>query len=168
MAIGLLIKMAILFLSKVLDNALSTAKTILIQNNRSFLAGLCLGLSNFIYFKLTKDVVMADGNMELYIVAIASAVGCWVAIFFNNRLSKDKTYINVIMSDDMEEMKKFRDFLANHKITNIASDSYTKDWTRKSLTITAYAETKQQSSLIDGYIENSDVKFKRKIQNKIL
>ena len=63
-------------------------------------------------------------------------------------------------------MKKFRDFLANHKITNIASDSYTRDWTRKTLTITAYAETKQQSSLIDGYIENSDVKFKRKIQNK--
>ena len=109
---------------------------------------------------------MADGNMELYIVAIASAVGCWLAIFFNNRLSKDKTYINVIMSDDIEEMKKFRDFLADHKITNIASDSYTKDWTRKTLTITAYAETKQQSSLIDGYIKNSDVKFKRKIHNK--
>ena len=162
----IVLKLLILFVSKVVDNTLGTAKTILIQNNRSFLAGICLGLSKLIYFKLTKDVVMADGNTELYIIAVASAVGCWLAIFFNNRLSKDKTYINVIMSDDMEEMKKFRDFLAEHKITNIASDSYTRDWTRKTLTITAYAETKQQSSLIDEYIENSDVKFKRRIQNR--
>ena len=165
MVTGVIIKMAVLFGAKVLDNALGTAKTILVQNNKSFLAGVSLALSNFIYFKLTKDVVMAEGNTELYIIAVASAVGCWLAIFFNNRLSKDKTYINVIMSDDMEEMKKLRDFLAENKITNVASDTYTRDWSRKTLTISAYAETKAQSILIDEYIRNSDTKFKRKIQS---
>lgn len=159
--------MAVLFIVKVFDNALGTAKTILIQKNKCFLAGVALAVSNFIYFKLTKNIVASDGDLALYIVALASGVGCWLAIGFDNRFSKDKTYVNVIMSDDMEEMKKLRDFLAEHKITNVAMDTYTRDWSRKTLTINAYAETKQQSKWIDDYIRNSDVKFKRMIQNKM-
>lgn len=157
-------EMAVLFLVKVLDNALGTAKTILVQKNRCFLAGLALAVSNFIYFKLTKNIVAMEGDLALYIVAFASAVGCWLAIGFNNRFSKDRTFVNVIMSDDLDEMKMLRDFLAENKITNVATDSYTKDWSRKTLTITAYAETRQQSELIDDYIANSDIKFKRIIQ----
>lgn len=38
--------MAFLFLAKMMDNALSTAKTILIQRNRCLLAGVCLAVSN--------------------------------------------------------------------------------------------------------------------------
>jgi hypothetical protein len=37
------------------------------------------------------------------------------------------------------------------------------DWSKKSITITAYAETKAQSKLIDDYIANSSLKFKRVI-----
>ena len=159
--------MAVLFLIKVLDNALGTAKTILIQKNKCFLAGLALAISNFLYFKLTKNVVNMDGDFALYIIAFASAVGCWLAIGFDNKFSKDRTYVNVIMSDDIDEMKRFRDFLAENKITNVAADTYTRDWSRKTLTITAYAETKLQSKLIDDYIANSGVKFKRVIQNEI-
>lgn len=39
-----------LFLAKVLDNALSTTKTILIQRSRWVLAGIAVILSDFIYF----------------------------------------------------------------------------------------------------------------------
>ena len=158
-------QLSYLFAVKVIDNALGTAKTILIQKNQSFLAGIALAVSNFLYLKLTKDIITMDGNLALYIVALASGVGCWATIGFANRFSKDKTYVNVLMSDDLEEMKKLRDFLAKNKITNVATDSYTLDWNRKTLTITAYAETKQQSRLIDDFINNSSAKFKRKIQS---
>ena len=77
---------------------------------------------------------------------------------------KDKTYVNVIMSDDKEAMQQLRDFLAKHHITNVAADSYTLDWNTKTITITAYAETKQQSMLINRYIAESPLKFKRVIQ----
>ena len=85
------------------------------------------------------------------------------AVALSNRFSKDKTYVNVIMSDNLEAMQEFRDFLAVHHITNVAADSYTLDWSKKSITITAYAETKAQSKLIDDYIVNSSLKFKRVI-----
>jgi len=155
----------ILFFAKMLDNMLGTAKTILVQHNKSILAGISLGLSNFIYFLITKNIVESDGMLSIIIVSIASGVGCCLAIAFNNRFSKDRTYVNVILSDDVDEMKKFRDFLAANKITNIINDTYDLNWD-KTLSITAYAETKDQSRLIDKYIQNNDTKFKRLVQNK--
>lgn len=156
--------MFILFLAKVLDNTLNTAKTILVQRNRCLLAGVALGLSNFIYLSITKDIVTSDSTLALVIVSIASGVGCCLAAALSNRFSKDRTYVNVILSDDKEAMKEFRDFLAENHITNVATDSYTLDWSRKSISITAYAQTKAQSRLIDEYIERSLLKCKRVIR----
>lgn len=156
--------MFILFLAKVLDNTFNTAKTILVQRNRCLLAGVALGLSNFIYLSITKDIVTSDSTLALVIVSIASGVGCCLAVALSNRFSKDRTYVNVILSDDKEAMKEFRDFLAENHITNVATDSYTLDWSRKSISITAYAQTKAQSRLIGEYIERSLLKCKRVIR----
>lgn len=45
-----------LFLAKVLDNALSTTKTILIQRSRWVLAGIAVILSDFLYFWITRYI----------------------------------------------------------------------------------------------------------------
>lgn len=156
--------MALLFMAKVIDNALSTAKTILIQRNRCLLAGVALALSNYIYLVITKDVITSDSNLSMIVVSVASGVGCCLAVAFSNRFSKERTYVNIIMSDNREAMQAFRDFLAQRHITNVTTDSYTLDWDRKTITITAYAETKEQNRLIDEYIKESQLKFKRVVQ----
>ena len=161
---GSLIYYAVLFLAKVLDNALSTTKTILIQRSRWLLAGIAVVLSDFIYFWLTKRIVSGDSNWAILIVSLAGGVGCALACLFSEKLSKDRTYVNVIMSDDLEEMKRLRDFLAQHHITNVANDSYTLDWNAKTISITAYPETKAESRLINEFIADSSTKFKRVIQ----
>lgn len=106
----------------------------------------------------------AESELAMLVVAIAGGVGCSLACFVNERLSKDRTYVNVIMSDDLDEMKRLIDFLAQHHITNVATDSYTLNWNIKTITITAYPETKAESRLINKFIEESDTKFKRVIQ----
>lgn len=120
-----LINLAVLFVAKVADNALSTTKTILVQRSRWILAGIAVIISDFIYFWITKRVVSANNEIAMLVVAVAGGVGCSLACFINEKMSKDRTYVNVIMSDDLEEMKRLRDFLALHHITNVASDSYT-------------------------------------------
>lgn len=102
--------LVILFFAKVLDNTLGTAKTILVQRNRCVLAGVALGLSNFIYLSITKDIVTSDSSLALATVSIASGVGCCLAVALSNRFSKDKTYVNVIMSDNLERCKSFEIF----------------------------------------------------------
>lgn len=154
-----------LFFSKLLDNLLGTAKTLLVQHNKSVLAGVSLACSNFIYFYITKNIVTSDSFLSMIVVSIAGGIGCYLAITIKNHFSKDRTYVNVILSDNIEGMRNFRDFLAANKITNVINDSYDRDW-NKTLSITAYAETKDQSKLIDEYIKNNDVKFKRFVQSK--
>ena len=158
------IHLAILFVAKMMDNALGTAKTILVQRSRCLLAGIALALSNYIYFCITRNIVTTDSNLAILVVSIASGVGCCLAVALNNRLSRERTFVNVIMSDDLDAMRQFRDFLAERHITNVAADSYTLDWSVKTITITAYAETKEESMLINRYIENCPLKFKRVIQ----
>ena len=158
------IHLGILFFAKMLDNALGTAKTILVQRNRCILAGIALALSNYIYFCITRNIVTTDSDLAIIVVSVASGVGCCLAMALNNKLSKERTFVNVIMSDDLEAMQQFRDFLAKHHITNVAADSYTLDWSVKTITITAYAETKEESMLINRYNENSPLKFKHVVQ----
>ena len=155
---------AALFCAKVFDNTLSTTKTILIQRNRSLLAGLTVAVSDFIYFMLIKNVLSADSLLAIAIVSAAGGIGCCLAVSIGNRLSKERLFVNVVMSDDKAAMQDFRDFLALHHITNVAADSYTRDWNTKTITVTAYAETKAQNRLIDEYIKASALKFKRVIQ----
>lgn len=153
-----------IFFEKVIDNALNTTKTILIQRSRWLLAGMAVVISDFIYFWITKRVVSSDSMAAMLVVSLAGGVGCALACLLSDKMSKDRTYVNVIMSDDLEAMMDFRDFLAKNHITNVASDSYTLDWDQKTITITAYAETKAESRLINKYIEESPLKFKRVIQ----
>lgn len=91
-------------------------------------------------------------------------VGCSLACLVSDQLSKDRTYVNVIMSDNLEAMQAFRDFLAEYHITNVAADTYTLDWNTKPITLPAYPETKAESRLITRYIEESPLKFKRLVQ----
>lgn len=160
-----IIYLVALFIAKVVDNALGTTKTIMIQRSRWVIAGFAVVLSDFIYFSITKRVITADNSLAMLVVSLAGGVGCSLACFINEKLSKDRTYVNVIMSDNLEEMKRLRDFLADHHITNVASDSYTLNWDKKTITITAYAETKADSRLINQFIDDSSVKFKRVIQS---
>ena len=155
---------AILFAVKVLDNTLNTTKTIPIQRNRCLLAGLTVIVSDYLYFTLIKNVLTSSGNLAVEVVAVAGGVGCCLAVGISQKLSRDRTFVNVIMSDDKEAMQKLRDFLALHHITNVATDSYTLDWNARTITVTAYAETRAESNLIDRYIVENALKCKRVIQ----
>jgi len=154
-----IINLVVIFLVKVFDNVLSTSKTILVQKNKAFLAGLSVVISQIIFYKLI-DAVSANGDLTMYVISIASGIGTILAVAISNRFSKERTYVNVLLCDDKKEMRKLRDFLKENHITNLATDGYTKEW-KKSIAITAYAETKAQSKLIDEYLDTLDVKIKR-------
>lgn len=160
--ITIILNIVIVFLIKVFDNIIGTSKTLLIQKNKSVLASFTVIISQIIFYKLI-DIVDNDGEYMIYVVAIASGLGTYLALLISNIFSKERTYVNVILSDNKKEMKKLRDFLKTNKITNLTTDAYTKDW-KKTIAITAYADTKNDSKKIDEFISNSDNKFKRIIE----
>ena len=160
----MILHLATLFFAKFLDNLLSTSKTILIQRGKCILAGAALAVSNYIAYSITKSIVTADNNIAIIVVSVASGVGCCLAMALSKKLSKDRLFVNVIMSDNREAVQALRDFLALHHITNVASDSYTLDWNAKTITLTAYAKNRAESALINDYLDQCPQKFKRVIQ----
>lgn len=146
---------------KIIDNILSTGKAILIQRNKAVLAGIFVAVSQIIFYKLIN--VAQNGKYMIYVISVASGVGTYLAIFISNKFSKERLYVNVLLSDDKEAMMDLRNFLQLNKITNLTTDGYTKDF-KKTLAVTAYVETKEKSKLLDNYINNSNTKYKRIIQ----
>ena len=159
-----MIQFGMMFLAKVVDNILNTTKAIFIQRNKAILAGISLALSTFIGYYITKIVVRSDGLVPNIVASIAAGVGCIVAVSISNKLSKDRLYVNVLMCDNIVAMQKLHNFLAEKHITNVVTDTYTKDFKSKSITITAYCETKEQSKILDEYIASMNKKLKRVIQ----
>lgn len=165
MNMEIVLDLAILFVLKAVDNLLSTGKAILIQRHRPILAALSVVISQIIFYRLIDSVSTSDSDLALYIVSAAAGAGTLLAIKISDKFSKERTFVNVLLSDDKAAMMELRDFLKEHKITNLATEGFTKDWD-KSIAITAYAETREQSRLIDEYIRNSNTKIKRIVQTK--
>ena len=155
----------LLFMSllKIISNILGTVRIILTQKNQAILASVLLVLCCFIDYITTKVAVSAD-MLTIVVLSIACGVGCYIAMIYSDHHSKDRTYVNVIMNDNVDAMFDFHFFLAKNHIVHTVADTYARDMIGKTLTITAYAETKAQSRLIDEYIESSPLKFKRMVQ----
>lgn len=159
-----MVQFVVMFVAKVVDNLLNTTKAIFIQRNKAIFAGISLSLSTFIAYYITKIVVQADGLLPIVIASLGSGAGCCAAVGISNKLSKDRLFVNVMMCDNFTTMKNLHDYLAFHHITNVVSDSYNKDLSDKTITVTAYCETKEQSKLLDEYIASMNKKLKRVIQ----
>ncbi len=152
----------VLSLIKILDNMLGTGKTILIQKNRAFLASISVVLSSIIFYELIDVIGQSDSKITMYVVSLAAGIGTYIAIAISNRFSKDRLYVHTVLNDDKDAMVELRDYLMRNKITNVTTDGYTKDW-KKTFSITVYAETKEQSRLLDEFLEESESKYKRVI-----
>ena len=150
--------------AKATENLLGTAKTILIQKNKELLAALMNTFATYIVYLLTDIFVNSDSALAIHALAWGAGLGTYFAMKINNKMSKDRVYINVILSSDKEELKALRDYLVEYGILSVVTDGYTKDW-EKTLSLTVYAETKAESKILDDYLEKSSMKFKRLIAN---
>ena len=123
-----ILNLVLLFVIKVIDNILGTSKTILIQQNKGILAALSVIISQIIFYKLIDAVGDSENDLTMYVVSIASGFGTYLAVKLNDKFSKEKTYVNVILSDNREAMEDLLGYLRKNKITNLTTDAYTKDW----------------------------------------
>ena len=145
---------------KIFDNILGTGKTILVQKGKAVMAALTVTLSQVIFFSIISEIVSSDNSLKMWLVSVSGGIGTYIAIKLNDRFSKEKVFINNIVSDDREAMTELCEYLREHKIKNLVTDSYTKDWGR-TLAVTVFAETKEHSKLVDKFIEESEKKYLR-------
>lgn len=144
---------------KIIDNIISTEKTILTQKNKAISASILVVISQFMFYMLIKQVVADDNIISIMIVSVASGIGSYIAFYMNKKLSKDMVYINIITSNDKGKMKVFGDYMRTENIKIVTFDAYNDD-RENTLTALVFANTKEQSSKIDNYISKHDGFFR--------
>ena len=147
-----------IFLLKVLDNIFDSTKVICLQKNHSVLAGVCLSLSAFLNYYVIKIIAQSEGVATMSTAAIAAGVGCWAAGLIGTRFFHG-THVKVIMSDDREVIKEVHAFLSEKHIKHTIGDTYNKDLSEKTLTITAFPNTLSKSRKIKEFVKSHPAKF---------
>jgi uncharacterized protein YebE (UPF0316 family) len=140
---------------KVIDNIVSTEKTILTQKNKALAASILVIIAQFMFYFIIKEVVADSNIVSIIVVSVASGIGSYIAFYMNKKLSRDMVYINIITSNDKSKMKAFGDYMRTENIKIVTMDAYNDD-IEKTLTAIVFANTKEQSSKIDNYMKKHD------------
>lgn len=152
----------ILGLIKVLDNMITTAKSITTYQNKKIATSILVIISQFMFYLVIKSVVADDSMISTAVVCVCSGIGTYIAMLINDKTKKDLTYTNILTCSRNESVEELSDYLVRHNIKCIILDSYSRS-KEDTLTIMAFAKTKYESSLIDKFLENSEIKYLRQI-----
>ena len=151
-----------LSLLKILDNAISAAKSIASHREMALLSSLLVMLSQFLFF-LVVDQVVNDGSLlVITIAAISSGVGNLLVFLINNKLKRDVKWSVVLTCSCMNDVKELCCYLIKHGIKYTATNGYDKQF-NETIVVTAFSKTKEESRLIDKYLENTEHKYFKEV-----
>ena len=150
-------------LVKIIDNVISTEKTLLTQKNKAVAASILVAISQFLFYILIAEVVEDNNMTSMIVVSIASGVGSYIAFYINNKFSKETVYINIVTSNNKEKMKAFGDHMRSEGIRVLTLPAYGDEIDKKTLTALVFANTRNQSKLIDKYVENNSELYREVI-----
>lgn len=145
--------------TKIIDNLITTEKSILIQKGKAVAASIFVAMSEFMFLFIIKKVVADSNIISNIVVAIGAGIGSYIAFYINKKWSKDMVYVNIITSNDIAKMKSFGDYMRTEGIKVVTLKAYSDD-IDKTLTAIVFANTRQQSKQIDNYISKHDGFFR--------
>lgn len=152
----------LLVMIKILDNIIITAKTIATYKNKKILSSLLVIISQIIFYFIITKIVNDNSNIAIIIISISSGIGNYIAFILNDKFKKDDVWGNVITSSDTDMLIELCTILKNNKIKYLLMDTYNRRF-EKTYTIQAYTKTKEESKLIDNYLEKCNSKYLRMI-----
>jgi uncharacterized protein YebE (UPF0316 family) len=152
----------VLGIVKVLDNIISTAKSITTYQNRKILSSILVVISQFIFYFVIKSVVSDGSTTSTIVVCICSGIGTYLAMFINDKFKKDATFTNILTCSSNDSIDELCEYLLSHKIKYIPVDSYNRR-NERTKTVMAFAQTRSKSKLIDSFLDNSETKYLRQI-----
>ena len=152
----------LLAMIKILDNIIITAKTITTYQNKKILSSLLVIVSQFIFYLIITRVVKDNTILVIIIISVSSGVGNYIAFILNEKFKKDDVWGNVITSNDTKMLIELCTILKQNRIKYLLMDTYNRRF-EKTFTVQAYTKTKEESKLIDGYLEKSNSKYLRMI-----
>ena len=141
----------IVFIYKMLDNALGTAKTIYLSKEK-YLSGSLFNALSFLFYTLAFSKALKDDSILTTIsMCVAVFVGTYLTGYMFKLTERDKLHIYDITSDTFETGKKFADTVRKYNIVIKTYKSYDSHMNR-TLSCKVYCLTKEESKIINNLI----------------
>lgn len=155
-----------LFLLKLLDNILSTFKTIFLIKNKYLISALFNSFSQFFYLMMIVKITKSDSISSKLIVVLAVFIGSLVPQYISNKLEKDKVWVYDVMPKISSQTKELADQLRECNLPVKTYKGY-KGKNKKILCLKVYSQSKSESRMIEeligdfSYVVNEvkDIKF---------
>lgn len=142
------------FILKLIDNGLSTLKTIFIQKEKYILGALSNAFSTLFYLIAIVQVAKSNDMFSIIAMCIATFLGTLIPGILIKKSERDKLYIYEITTTNFEAGKIFADELRDTNIAIHAHTTYDEDM-NKVLVCKVYCSTKEESRIIDTLIPSN-------------
>lgn len=156
-------QLIILGIIKIIDNIITTAKSITTYKNKKLLTTLLVIISQFIFYFVIKEISDDNSIASIAVVSICSGIGTYIMMFTSDKMTKDLTYTNIIDCKCDEDTEKLSKYLLENNIKIVPVASYNYKTNEPTKTIIAFASNRYESKLIDEFLENSNTKYLRKV-----
>lgn len=111
---------------------------------------------------IISKVVSDKSLIPIIIVSIASGIGNLIAFLINDQFERDDMWTNILTCKNIEDMVRLCEMLKNHHIKYIANKAFDREW-NDTYSVMIFAATKNESKMIDKYIQGTEIKYLRRI-----
>lgn len=151
------IDLLITFTLKILDNSLSTTKTIYLSKEKYMQGALFAAFSTFFYLMAMTRVLKSDSLAGIIAMCIATLLGTYLPGRLIKRSEKDKLYIFDITSNTIETGNKLADELRDANIA-IRTELVYNSKMEKTLATKAYCDTREESKQVINALNSKEYK----------
>lgn len=152
----------LLFVIKILDNIILTAKSILQYRGEKILSSILVIISQLLFYFIISKVVEDDSILTIIIISVASGIGNLIAFPILDKCKKDDKWQYHLTSSDKEDVLRLCDYLVKNNIKYLANHGINRKG-QETINIIAYSKTKDQSRLIEKYLNESKSKYLKEI-----
>ena len=157
-----MIEYVILVLIKILDNVITSFKSIAQYKEQKILSSILVILSQLIFYLVIQQVISDNTLLSIAIVSISSGIGNYIAFALNSKLKKAAKWTFIITSSNKNDIQNLCNYLAEHDVKYIANDGYTRKG-EHTINVIAFSKSKDESRLIEKFLANTESKFLKEI-----
>lgn len=157
-----MIEFIFLSLIKIADNIISTFKSITVYQEKRILSSILVVISQLIFYLLINKIIEDNTMLTIIIVSVSSGIGNWIAFVINDKFKRAAKWVFVLTSSDKDDVIRLCEYLTTHDIKHIANHGLTRKGD-ETIHVMAFSKTKDDSRLIDTYLENTNSKYLKEI-----
>ena len=151
----------LVFLFKICDNALATAKTVFVSKGK-YLTGAMFNAFSFLFYTIAFSKALKDDSPGTTIaMCLAVFLGTYLTGSLIKKSERERLFIFDITSDTFENGIAFADELREHNLAIKTYITYDSNLI-KTLSCKVYCTTKTESALVDSLIKK-DFKYNKTI-----